>query len=522
MDNLKFKDLGLTAKSWPFVEARKILEKINGKCPSKGYVLFETGYGPSGLPHIGTFGEVARTTMVRFAFQQLSDIPTKLIAFSDDLDGLRKIPSNVPNQELLKIHIDKPLTSVPDPFELYASFGDHNNNMLQDFLNKFGFDFEFYSSTKCYKAGLFNDALKLVLKHHQAILDVMLPSLGEERRANYSPFLPICKKSGKVLQAEVVEYKLNSNSIVYKDIDGSLVETSVLNGECKLQWKADWAMRWFALDVDYEMHGKDLIASADLSSKICKILGKQPPQILKYELFLDKNGEKISKSKGNGLSIDEWLCYGNKESLSYYMYQKPQTAKRLFFEIIPKSVDEWISSVSKYESLSTLEQIESPIFFIHRNNPPKDLEELSFNLILNLVSVVNTNNKEMLWGFMNKYKTFNDSTKVIVDELFNYAINYYNDFVKPNLVFKVPSVEEKGYLSNLLSELQLLNDATPAKDIQTVVYTVGKTTNLELKNWFKLLYESLLGQSEGPRMGSFFALYGLQNSIDLINNVIKK
>jgi lysyl-tRNA synthetase, class I len=518
--NLVLREIALNAKSWPFLEAKKILDKINYKTPEKGYVLFETGYGPSGLPHIGTFGEVARTTMVKFAFENLSDIPTKLVAFSDDLDALRKVPDNVPNKELLKENLGKSLTNVPDPFGKYNSFGEHNNAMLQDFLNKFGFDFNFYSSTKLYKDGVFNDALLKVLKHHKEILEIMLPTLGDERRANYSPFLPICKKTGKVLQAEVINYNIDTNTIVYIDDNNNEVETSVLNGMCKLQWKVDWAMRWYALEVDYEMYGKDLIASADLSTKICKILGKNPPQTLKYELFLDKNGEKISKSKGNGLSIEDWLMYGNKESLAFYMYQKPQTAKRLYFEVIPKSVDDWLLYLNKYSTLDDSDKIESPIFFVHGNNPPQNLEEITFTLILNLITVVNTDNKQMLWAFMEKYKTFNPTTHKIVNELFDYAINYYNNFVKPKLNYKVLDSLEIEYLTLLKDELIKLPENTDPKDIQNIVYQVGKSTELELKDWFRLLYQSLLGQDEGPRMGSFFALYGLANSIDLINKAI--
>lgn len=518
----KFAEVGMLAKSWPFEEARKILERINNKTPKKGYVLFETGYGPSGLPHIGTFGEVARTTMVMYAFQQISDIPTKLVAFSDDLDGFRKVPTNVPNQEELKNYIGLPLTKVKDPFGLYPSFGEHNNAKLQEFLDGFGFKYDFYSATKCYQSGMMDEALMQVLKHYDEVKNVVLPTLGDERAETYSPFLPICEKTGKVLQAKVIAHNYEEGTITYINDDAEEVVTKVTGGACKLQWKVDWAMRWYALEVDYEMSGKDLIPSVVLSSKICKILGKEPPLSFTYELFLDDKGEKISKSKGNGLSIEEWLRYGNQESLSYYMYQKPKTAKRLYFDVIPKSVDEWLSQVSKYDSLELAQKVENPILFVHQDNPPKGLEEITFSLLLNLVSVVKTDNKELLFQFINKYKKLNDATIEVVGNLLDYALNYFNDFVKPKLSYKVLSTEEKELLTTLAEKISSLPEDTAGSDVQSIVYSIGKDSGMELREWFKLLYESLLGQTEGPRMGNFFALYGLKNSVELINTAIQR
>ncbi|UQY79876.1 Lysine--tRNA ligase [Candidatus Hepatincola sp. Av] len=513
-------NLGLNAKSWPFLEAKKILKHINNQVPKKGYVLFETGYGPSGLPHIGTFGEVARTSMVRFAFQQISDIPTKLIAFSDDLDGLRKVPTNIPNQDKLQAYLGKPLTKVLDPFGEYPSFGEYNNAKLQEFLNRFGFEYEFYSSTKCYHDGLFNDALLKVLEHYNDITKIILPTLGQDRQATYSPFLPISKKTGNVLQVPVVAKDVKKGTIIYIDEDNHEVETKVTDGACKLQWKVDWAMRWYALDVDYEMSGKDLIPSVELAAKICRVLGKKPPQSLTYELFLDKNGEKISKSKGNGLSIEDWLRYGNQDSLTYYMYQKPQTAKRLFFDVIPRSVDEWLQHLANYYNLSKEEQYNNPLYFVHQGNPPQGVEEITFTLLLQLIAVVSTEDKEVLMGFVSKYKEVNEETRKIVEELLDYAKNYYQDFIKPQIKYRELNKEEARYLERLEEELKKLSKGATGKDIQKEVYAVGLTTGLELKEWFKLLYESLLGQSEGPRIGTFFALYGLDNSLKLIQKAI--
>ncbi len=514
------REIALQSNAWPFVEAKKILKAIKNKTPEKGYVLFETGYGPSGLPHIGTFGENARTSMVMYAFSLISDIPVKMISFSDDLDGFRKVPSNVPNQEMLAKYLEMPLTKVPDPFEKFASFGEHNNNRLISFLDSFGFKYDFYSSTHCYQSGMFNSALLKVLENYDEIVKVILPTLGDERQQTYSPFLPVCAKTGKVLQAKVVAKNVEKGTITYINESGEEVETEVTNGKCKLQWKVDWGMRWHALGVDYEMSGKDLIPSVELSSKICRILGSKPPQSFTYELFLDKNGEKISKSKGNGLSIEEWLRYGNKDSLSYYMYQKPRTAKRLYFDVIPKSVDDYLASIVSYNSLESKKQLESPANFIHNGNIPQNIEPISYSLILNLVSVVNSEDKEVIWGFINKYQNYNKETKALIDELLTFALNYYNDFVKPTISYKTLNEEEKAYLNNLIGALKALESNSSASDVQSAVFAVGKQTNLELKDWFKFLYQSLLGQSQGPRMGSFFALYGIENSIKLIEGKI--
>ncbi|MBT7942021.1 MAG: lysine--tRNA ligase, partial [Alphaproteobacteria bacterium] len=363
--NQKTREYAHHSNAWPFAEARALLKHLGDKTPEKGYVLFETGYGPSGLPHIGTFGEVARTSMVRHAFHQLSDLPTKLFAFSDDMDGLRKVPDNIPNKEMVEQHLGKPLTQIPDPFGTHESFGHHNNARLQAFLDDFGFDYEFKSSTDYYKGGLFDDMLLKVLAEYDKIINVVLPTLGNERRATYSPFLPVCKKTGTVLQAPVIQRNVEAGTIVYEDEDGTKIETPVTGGHCKLQWKADWGMRWAGLSVDYEMSGKDLIDSVKLSSKICRILGCTPPQNLTYELFLDDNGEKISKSRGNGLAVEEWLRYAPPESLSLFMYQKPKTAKRLYFDVIPRNVDDYLTHVEKFESQEDAKKLDSPAWHIH-------------------------------------------------------------------------------------------------------------------------------------------------------------
>jgi lysyl-tRNA synthetase class 1 len=508
------------AKSWPFEEAKRILERIGHKTPEKGYVLFETGYGPSGLPHIGTFGEVMRTTMVRKAFQILSDIPTRLFCFSDDMDGLRKVPDNVPNQDMLRQHLNKPLTQVPDPFEQYESFGHHNNAMLRRFLDSFGFEYEFQSSSDWYKSGRFDAYLKLVLAHYDEVMAVMLPSLREERRQSYSPFLPICRKTGAVLQVPIISRDLGAATITYQDDSGKMIEIPITGGYCKLQWKADWGMRWRAFDVDYEMSGKDLIDSVKLSTQICRIIDGRPPENFTYELFLDELGQKISKSKGNGLTIDEWLKYAPDVSLAYYMFQAPRKAKRLYFDVIPKHMDDYLTHLAKFETQDALQQLDNPVWHIHQGNPPKAESGLSFSILLNLASVCNAEDPSILWGFVSRYQpNATPETLPLLDKLIKHAIAYYHDRVLPDKVYRAPTDLERSALQDLVVLLGAMNKKSSAEEIQTAVYEVGKRHAFsELRAWFLCLYEVLLGQSEGPRMGSFIELYGINETIALINS----
>ena len=511
------------SNAWPFAEARAILKRLNGKTPEKGYVLFETGYGPSGLPHIGTFGEVARTSWVRHAFHQISDIPTKLFAFSDDMDGLRKVPDNIENKQIIEPHLGKPLTSIPDPFGTHDSFGAHNNARLRAFLDDFGFDYEFVSSTERYKAGAFDDTLLTILERYDAVINVILPTLGEERQKTYSPFLPVCPKTGVVLQVPVIERNVDAGTIVYENEDGTKAETPVTGGHCKLQWKADWAMRWTALDVDYEMSGKDLIDSVNLSGKICRILQGNPPAGFSYELFLDENGEKISKSRGNGLTVEEWLRYAPPESLSYFMFQKPKTAKRLYFDVIPRQVDEYARMLDAYESQEPAKRSDNPAWFIHMGEPPAERAHLSFGILLNLASVCHSEDKAVLWHFISRYRPdANPETAPMLDRLVEYAINYYRDFVRPAKSYRKATDAERDALADLAARLKALPADADAEAIQTEVYEAGKRDAFaELKDWFRALYEILLGQSQGPRMGSFIALYGRDETLDLIDRAIR-
>ncbi|WP_448190108.1 lysine--tRNA ligase [Azospirillum sp. sgz301742] len=511
------RELALQAKAWPFEEARKLVARFAKAPPAKGYVLFETGYGPSGLPHIGTFGEVARTTMVRQAFQRMSDLPTKLFAFSDDMDGLRKVPDNIPNKEMVAQHLGKPLTQVPDPFGTHDSFGAHNNARLRAFLDQFGFDYDFQSSTDWYKSGRFDDALLKVLQHYDEIMAVMLPTLGEERQQTYSPFLPVSPSTGRVLQVPVLERNADAGTIVFEDEDGKKVEIPVTGGHVKLQWKPDWGMRWYGLGVDYEMAGKDLIPSVELAGKIVRILGGTPPEGFNYELFLDDKGQKISKSKGNGLTIDEWLTYAPPESLSLYMFQKPRTAKRLYFDVIPRAVDEYIAFASKLPNEEPTKRLENPAWHIHDGKAPAIRADLSFGLLLNLAGVANAETKDVMWGFISRYAPeATPENSALLDRMAGYAVRYYQDFIKPMKQYRAPTDAERAALEDLLNRLDLLSNAK-AETIQNEVFEVGKAHGFtELRAWFQALYEILLGQTTGPRMGSFIELYGIEETKALV------
>lgn len=514
-----FSKEGEKAKSWPFEEAQKILKRIKGEKPEKGYVLLETGYGPSGLPHIGTFAEVARTVMVQHAFNFISDVPTRLFTFSDDMDGLRKVPDNVPHPEWLEKHLGKPLTSIPDPYEKYESFGHHNNAMLRDFLDSFGFHYEFQSATEHYKLGHFDAMLLSVLQHYDEIMALILPTLRDERRATYSPFLPICPRTNHVLQVAVEKINPETGTLIYKDPQTyNFVEVPVTGGHCKLQWKVDWGGRWSAFNVDYEMFGKDLISSFSLSSKICQILGGNPPESLSYELFLDQNGQKISKSKGNGLTISEWLKYAPQESLSYYMFQTPRKAKRLYFDVIPKAVDEYMSMLVEFEKQSPLQQAHNPVFHIHNGHPPHIQNTISFNILLNLTAVCGVEDEDILWGFVQKYiANATPENNPYLKQLIHHAIAYYHDFIKPNLQYRQPSDLEKIAIQDLFDELQKTEKEISADSLQSLVFEVGKKYPFSnLRQWFQSLYEVLLGNPEGPRLGSFIALYGVENMCHLI------
>src|SRR5712672_2119444 len=525
------------SNAWPFEEARKIVARL--KRHPKDEVIFETGYGPSGLPHIGTFGEVARTTMVRHAFRVLTDdkVKTRLIAFSDDMDGLRKVPDNIPNKELVAPHLGKPLTKVPDPFGTHGSFGEHNNARLRAFLDQFGFEYEFLSSTSCYTTGRFDATLLRVLERFDAVMEIMLPSLREERAQTYSPFLPVCPRTGVVLQVPVIAHDAKAGTITYEDPETKeRMITPVTGGRTKLQWKPDWAMRWVALGVDYEMAGKDLIDSVKLSGEICRALGGAPPEGFNYELFLDQGGQKISKSKGNGITIDEWLRYASPESLSLFMYREPKSAKRLHFDIIPRHVDEYQQHLEGYQRQDGKQRLSNPVWHIHAGNPPVPDMPITFAMLLALVASSNAENAETLWGFIGRYKPgVTPQTHPKLNATVEYAIHYFRDFVLPEKKFREPGTEERKALLDLRDALSNLPPQSSAEDIQNVVYEIGRRepfldTVKKGKDgrpgvsldWFNMLYRVLLGQEKGPRFGSFVAVYGLANAVTMIDGALAR
>ena len=527
------------SNAWPFEEARKIVARLKRR--PRDQVIFETGYGPSGLPHIGTFGEVARTTMVRHAFRTLTEdkVRTRLIAFSDDMDGLRKVPDNVPNKDMLATHLGKPLTRVPDPFGTHPSFGAHNNARLRAFLDTFGFDYEFLSATDCYTSGRFDAALLTVLARFDEVMDIMLPSLRAERAGTYSPFLPVCPRTGEVLQVPIVARDVATGTISYDDPGtGERLTTPVTGGHCKLQWKPDWAMRWVALGIDYEMAGKDLIDSVKLSGEICRALGGDPPEGFNYELFLDERGQKISKSKGNGLTIEEWLRYASPESLSLFMYREPKAAKRLYFDVIPRHVDEYQQFLEGFERQDAKQRLANPVWHIHAGTPPRPDVPISFTMLLNLVSASNAENAETLWGFIGRYwPGVTPQSHPRLNAHVEHAIHYFRDFVLPEKRFRAAGDTERAALMDLRDALSQLPADSSAEKIQEVVYEVGRRppfldTSGKIKtkdgkpgvslDWFNMLYQVLLGQEKGPRFGSFVAVYGLGNTIEMIDGALAR
>ena len=516
------RDAAMQSKAWPFEEARRVAARYAKAPPQKGHVLFETGYGPSGLPHIGTFGEVARTTMVRRAFEMISDIPTRLIVFSDDVDGMRKVPDNVPRQDMLRENLQRPLTSVPDPFGEYESFGAHNNAMLRRFLDTFGFEYEFISATEFYRSGRFDDTLRLCAERYEQVMAIMLASLREERQQTYSAFLPIHPETGRVLYVPMKHVDGSQGTITFDDEAGREWTLPVTGGHVKLQWKPDFGARWAALGVDFEMYGKDHSTNTPIYDGICEVLGGRAPHHMTYELFLDEGGQKISKSKGNGLTIDEWLAYAATESLSYFMFQKPKTAKRMHFDVIPKAVDEYHQQLRAYPGQTPEQQLANPVWHIHGGAPPESRMVVPFAMLLNLASVAGAKDRAGLWGFIRRYAPeASPETHPDLDEAAGFALRYFEDFVAPTRAFRLPDARERAAILDLRARLAAWDGPRDGEALQSMVFAVGKEHGFEpLREWFRALYEVLLGASEGPRFGGFVALYGVEETLALIDRAL--
>jgi lysyl-tRNA synthetase class 1 len=516
-----FRDAAMTSKAWPFEEARRLAKRFEKQAPEKGYVLFETGYGPSGLPHIGTFGEVARTTMIRRAFEVISDIPTKLICFSDDLDGMRKVPGNVPNPDSLTEHLQRPLTDVPDPFGTHESFGAHNNAKLNSFLDQFGFEYEFISSTEFYRSGRFDEILLRATEKYDDVMKVMLKSLREERRETYSIFLPIHPETGRVLYVPMKNVDAKEGTITFDDETGKEFTLPVTGGNVKLQWKPDFGARWAALDVDFEMYGKDHSTNTPIYDRICQILGGKKPEHFTYELFLDADGHKISKTSGNGISIDEWLTYASAESLSYFMYQKPKTAKRMHFDVIPKAVDEYHQQLRAYGTQDDKGKANNPVFHIHGHNTPASHMVVPFAMLLNLAGVANAEVKSQLWGFIQRYAPdASPESHPDLDQAAGFAVAYYKDFVAPAKTYRAANDLEREALTDLRNQLAAYDGPLDDEALQGIVYGCGRDRFEPLRDWFKAIYEICLGASQGPRFGGFIALYGVNETVALIDSAL--
>lgn len=520
-----------SAKAWPFelaraLEKRVVSQVVAGERSHEAPVVFETGYGPSGLPHIGTFGEVVRTTMVRHAFEVLTagKYQTRLICVSDDMDGMRKIPDTVPNPEVLEAYIQMPLTAVPDPFGTHASYGRNMNARLCAFLDQFGFQYEFLSATDCYRSGRFDTMLLRAAEKYQEIMEVMLPTLGEERRATYSPFLPISPSTGRVLYVPMKKVDAGRGEVTFEDEDGHDVTVPVTGGSVKMQWKPDFGMRWAALGVDFEMFGKDHQANAPVYSRICRILGARPPEQYVYELFLDEQGEKISKTKGNGISVEQWLAYAPDESLALFQFQKPRVAKRLYFDVIPRAVDEYLTFLDRFPEEDPAARLENPVWHIHSGNPPAQSSPVSFSLLMNLVAAANPTDVSQLWSYITRYApATSPGSHPLLDQLAGYAMKYYSDFILPEKVFRSPTEQERAALRDFSDRLKAFTDEPTSENLQTLAFSVGKDHGFaNLRDWFRALYEVLLGQEQGPRFGSFTALYGVAETATLIDAALER
>jgi lysyl-tRNA synthetase class 1 len=517
--------------SWPFIEAQKIAARVK-KQDLPDPIVFETGFGPSGLPHIGTFAEVARTVFVKNAFEHLTGRPAVIYAFCDDMDGLRRVPKNLPNQDRLAEHLGKPLSAIPDPFGCCESYSDHMENELVKLLNHYKFDYQLKSSTREYKSGVFNPGLHLILENAEPIKQIIIPTLKEENRENWSPFFPVCANCGRIYTTRVTGYFPEQDTISYECVEsfgdefkvqgcGHKQETSILDGAVKVGWKVDWALRWFSYQVTYEMYGKDLIDSALQSGRIKRLLGGWPPEGMTYEMFLSEEGKKISKSIGEGLSIDTWLKYAPIESLLYYLFQNPRKQRRLYFDIIPKNVDEYLAELVRYPGLSEKDKSDSVLWQIERSghDVPVYTSGINFSLINNLISGMGSDNKNLLLDYLKRYDPKVSENKKTVSDLLDSGLNYFRNFIEPQKKYRKPTREEAEILKELKSRLDQYK-GEDEDEIQAMVFDVARDKGIEPPDLFKTIYQVLLGQDRGPRFGTFTKLIGKDRMKDLIQEKI--
>jgi lysyl-tRNA synthetase class 1 len=513
--------------SWPFKEAQTLQKRF--KAPPDKPVTFETGFGPSGLPHIGTFAEVARTTWVQRAFEHLSGWETRLIAFSDDMDGLRKVPLNMPQPDMLAEHLGKPLCYIPDPFGQDESYSAHMNRKLQEFLDAYGFTYQFQSSQEAYERGDFDEGLAILLQKVEQVRAIILPTLGQDKRADWSPFFPICQKCGRIYSTRVIGYHPEDNTIDYvcdQPIGsaagcGDKNTISILGGQVKVGWKVDWALRWYAYDVGYEMYGKDLIDSARLSGQITRLMSKQPPNGFFYEMFLDEEGRKISKSVGKGLTVNGWVSYAPLESLLHYLFQNPRRAKRLFWDVVPKSVDDYLADLRQYPSLDETKKPDQAIWHIFnlgRNVPAYDAG-INFSLVNNLVSALGTDQAELTYEYLKRYDPSTANHEDMVRDLVQKSINYYRDFILPGKQYRLPTEAERQLLQAARDRLSNF-ESDDENDLQTIPFDIARENDIPPAKVFQAFYQVVLGQERGPRFGTFARLVGKEKLLLLLDKAL--
>jgi lysyl-tRNA synthetase class 1 len=521
------------AELWPREEARRLAERVAAYEPERP-VIFQSGFGPSGLPHLGTMAEILRPSFVRKAFHLIEPArPSRLIVFIDDLDGLRKVPENVPNRESVEQYLGMPVAKIPDPFGCCASFADHMVGLLGGFLAPVEVEYELMRAAEMYSSGRFDEGLKLILEKHEEIIAIIAPTLREENRAGWSPFMPICPKCGQVVERAVTAYHAERASVEFtceksaggRPGCGFSGEQSVLGGMAKVQWKVDWALRWYVLKVDYELYGKDLTDSARLSGQILRVMGGRPPLGFPFEMFLDEEGRKVSKSVGRGVTVEQWTRYAPIEVLKFFLLLNPRRARKLFLEAIPQYVDEYLDAVREYAAASEEQRRESMLEFVIQSTTPRRFNSaLSFGLMMNLVAALGSSDSDFIWKYLVRYDASiggEPDTEAMGRRLMQCALNFYRDFIEPTKKLYTPSDAERAQLKTLDAYLRENQDAS-AEDIEKKIYDLGRENYEKPGKIFPLLYRSILGQERGPRLGAFIRLATPARIIELLDATIAR